>query len=79
MNPLKYMTGEDIRPGDLILFHRAQGKVEFIATANGDPNLDWYVQEYGGGVMVWDTVAGNTFIPADQLDRADDLEFVSRG
>jgi hypothetical protein len=78
MPQFKYMTGEEIQKGDRILFHRAPGQIEFIAIVGGDPDLDWYVQEYGGGVMVRDTVAGLTFIPADQLDEAEDLEFVSR-
>ena len=79
MTPLKYMTGEEIRKGDLILFHRAPGKVEFVAISGGDPDLEWYVQEYGGGVMLWDSEAGNTFIRADHAAEFEDLEFVSRG
>ena len=79
MTAFKYMTGEDIRKGDQILYHRAPGRVEFIATAGGDPDLDWFVQENGGGVMLWDSEAGNTFISANQIGDDEDLEFVSRG
>jgi hypothetical protein len=49
-----------------------------VASAD-DPQYAWYVQEYGGGIMVFDpTVSGRTFIPADQLSDCEDLEFVSR-
>ena len=78
MLSFKYMSGEEIRKGDHVLFHRAPGRIEFIAVAGGEPDFDWYVQEYGGGVMLWDTEAGNTFIPADEIGDTDDLEFVSR-
>jgi hypothetical protein len=37
------------------------------------------MKEYGGGVMILDPkVSGRTFIPADQLDDYEDLEFASR-
>jgi hypothetical protein len=78
MLSFRYMTGEEIRKGDQVLFYRAPGRIEFVAVADGDPELDWYVQEYGGGVMLWDTEAGNTFIPADQIGETDDLKFVNR-
>ncbi len=78
MTTFKYMTGEDIRKGDQILFHKAPGRVEFIAVADGDPDLDWYVQEFGGGVMLCDSEAGNTFISADSISETEDLEFVGR-
>lgn len=42
------------------------------------PRPDWFIQEYGGGVMILDGVAGSTFITAGQLPECDDLEFVSR-
>jgi hypothetical protein len=78
MLSFKYMTGEEVRKGDQVLFHRTPRRIEFIALAGGDPELDWYVQEYGGGVMLWDSEGGSTFIPADQIGQTDDLEFVSR-
>jgi hypothetical protein len=28
--------------------------------------------------MIIDAIAGSTFVPADQIDECDDLEFVSR-
>jgi hypothetical protein len=45
-----------------------------------DSALDWYIKEYGGGVMIREPIAlGSAFIPADQLNDCDDLEFVARG
>jgi hypothetical protein len=75
---LKYQTGEEIQKGDCILFHREPGRIELVAAELGDPETDWYMQEYGGGVMILEEVAGRTFISADQIDECEDLEFVAR-
>jgi hypothetical protein len=75
---LKYQSGEEIKRGDRVLFHREPGYIELVASAIGDPETDWYVQEYGGGVMIVEGVAGRTFVPAHQLAECEDLEFVSR-
>jgi len=75
---LKYPSGEEIRKGDRVLFHREPGHFEVVAVQMGDPETVWFTQEYGGGVMILDGVAGRTFIPADQIDECDHLEFVSR-
>lgn len=75
---LKYQSGEEIKRGDRVLFHREPGRIELVAYEPGDPETDWFIQEYGGGVMILDGVAGSTFITADQLPECDDLEFVSR-
>ena len=75
---LKYQSGEEIKKGDHVLFHRGPGRIELVASELGDAETDWYVLEYGGGVMVLDSVAGLTFIPADQVSEYEDLEFVSR-
>ena len=74
----RYQSGEEIKKGDRVLFHREPGYIEIVATEPGDPETDWFVQEYGGGVMVVEKVAGRTFIPADQIEGEEDLEFVSR-
>jgi hypothetical protein len=43
-----------------------------------DPEVVWHIKEYGGGVLISDPiVSGRTFIPKDQLDEYEDLEFVS--
>ena len=78
---LKYSTGEEIKKGDRVLFHGTPGFVEFMATEPG-PETDWYIQQYGGGIMIRDEIAGRTFVSADQVseyERLEDLEFVSRG
>jgi hypothetical protein len=77
---LKYLTGEEIRKGDRVRFHGESGHIEFTAADSDstDPELAWYVQEYGGGVMIVDRVAGRTFVPAAKLPDCEDLEFVSR-
>lgn len=75
---LKYLSGEEIKKGDHVLYHGEPGRIEFVASHLGDPETDWFIQEYGGGVMVLERVSGRTFITADQLADDQDLEFVSR-
>ncbi len=76
---LKYQSGEEIRKGDRVLFHLGPAEIEFVATDPNDPELSWYVEEYGGGVMVREPNDSNpTFISADQIPGYADLEFVSR-
>jgi hypothetical protein len=76
---LRYRSGEEINNGDRVLFHGEPAKVEFVAFDADDPTTEWYVQEFGGGVMISDPkVSGHTFIPASHIDEYEDLEFVSR-
>jgi len=76
---LKYQSGEEIKKGDHVLFHGNPATIEIVATDPNDPDAGWYVQEWGGGVSILDPmVSGRTFIPADQLDECEDLEFISR-
>ena len=50
---LTYMTGEEIKKGDRVLFHREPGEIELVADPLvPDPETDWFVQEYGNGVMI---------------------------
>jgi hypothetical protein len=50
-----------------------------VACDPNDPEAAWHMEEYGGGGLVSDPmVSGRTFIPKDQLDEYEDLEFVSR-
>lgn len=76
--PLKYQSGEEIRKGDRVLFHRARGVVELVADPLiSDPETNWYVQEYGRGVMVLQPgELGRCFI--SDTENAEDLDFVSR-
>ncbi len=76
---LKYQSGEEIKKGDRVLFHGESAEVAFVTYDPSDPETDWYVQEFGGGVMISDAkVSGRTFIPASQVEKYEDLEFVSR-
>jgi hypothetical protein len=75
---LKYRSGVQIKKGDHVLHHGTPGQIEFVAHDPGNPETDWYVQEYGGGIMILDAVAGRTFTTADSIDDDEDLEFVSR-
>ena len=75
---LKYQSGEEIKKGDRVLFHREPGEIELVASQPGDAETEWYITEYGGGVMIVERVAGRTFIPAAQIDECHDLEFISR-
>jgi hypothetical protein len=65
---LKYQSGEEIRKSDRARFLGEPGQIEFVAVDKNDPELDWYVQKFGRGVMVLDEIAGRTFIPVDQID-----------
>jgi len=75
---LTYMTGEEIRKGDRVLFHGEPGEIELVADpAITNPETDWYVQEYGRGVMILEPKNfGRAFLPEPQT--AEDLEFVAR-
>jgi hypothetical protein len=73
----RYQTGEEVKKGDRVLFHGEPGEIEFVAAVCGeDPGLDWYIQEYGGGVMVLEPRCGRAFVT--QTEDAEDLVFVSR-
>jgi hypothetical protein len=81
VNPvvLKYRSGEEIKQGDPVLFHGNPAEIELVACDPTQPEQAWYVQEFGGGVMVLDpVVSGRTFVHADQIQEYEDLEFVCR-
>jgi hypothetical protein len=77
---LKYQSGEEIRKGDRVLFHGEPGEIELVASElTGDAETDWHIREHGGGVLIREPkVFGRAFIPANQLDETEDLQFVSR-
>jgi hypothetical protein len=69
-----YQSGEQINKGDRVTF-----EIEFVAEAPEDPETKWYVEDYGGGVMVVElepTVFRRVFVT--ETDEAEDLVFVSR-
>ena len=76
---LRYRTGEEIKKGDRVLFHRNSGTVELVAGDLTESQATWYMQEFGGGVTIADpSVSGRTFIPAEDIPDYEDLEFVAR-
>jgi hypothetical protein len=76
---LKYRSGEEILKGDRVLFHGNPAEVELAACDPNEPEDEWYMKEFGGGVMILDpAVFGRAFIAAEELDDYEDLEFVSR-
>jgi hypothetical protein len=76
---LKYRSGKEIKKGDRVLFHGNPAQVELVACDPNDSEAAWHMREFGGGVVILDPmVSGRSFIPADQLDECEDLEFVAR-
>ena len=64
--------------GDRVMLHGEPGEIEFVADKLvGDPAMDWYVQELGGGVMVVEPkVFGRVFLR--ETEDAEDLVFLAR-
>ena len=63
--------------GDRVLYDGKPGEIEFVVDPDRDPE-DWYVTEFGGGVMlVVPNVYGRIFMTHTQDE--EDLGFVSRG
>jgi len=76
---LRHRSGEEIRKGDQVPFQGNPAEVELVAHDPDDPESSWHVKEHGGGVSILDPkVSSRTFIPGDQLEDYEDLEFVSR-
>ena len=75
-NRFSYQSGEKIKKGDHVLYHGEHGEIEFVAESIAEnPELDWYVQEHGGGIMISGGF-GPVFVTDPHAD--EDLEFVSR-
>ena len=74
------MTGEEIRNGDRVFFHGDPGEIEFVVEQlTGDAAMDWYMHEFGGGVMLREPKHfGLVFIHAESLPETEDLVFDSR-
>jgi hypothetical protein len=78
---LKYKSGDEIRKGDRVSFDGISSEIELVASDPGDPETDWYVQQFGGGVLIRELEAkefGRIFIRANSLEETEDLEFVAR-
>jgi len=79
MKQFTYKTGEEIRAGDRVKLHGHGGQVEFVVTVpTGDPAMDWYVDEFGGGVMLIDDRIGRVFLSVENLTEDGGLVLVSR-
>lgn len=79
LEPLRYMSGEEICTGDRVRFNGHNARIEFAAADLNDPVHGCFVRLYGGGVMVDDpAVSGHTFIPVDQLRKYEEMEFIAR-
>jgi hypothetical protein len=74
--PLKYLSGEEIKAGDLVLFSGAPGQIEFVAE-HGHPELDWDIEQCRVGCMILAPSYGRVFLPDPEAD--EDLNFISRG
>jgi hypothetical protein len=75
----KYRSGEEINAGDRVLYFGNDAEIELVACSADDPESEWYMQEFGGGIMILDPkVSGRTFIPSNMIDDTNELEFVSR-
>ncbi len=72
----KYQSGEEVRAGDRIVYADDPGEVEFIADSTTAPD-DWYVREYGGGVMIRTAKMGSVFLTTTEDE--EDLDLVARG
>jgi hypothetical protein len=72
---LAYRSGQNIRPGDSILYHGERGKVEFVAVPD-DPSTAWYVEQYGSGCMILVRNFGRVFV--SRPDNDEDLELERR-
>ncbi len=68
-----YSSGEEIQPGDHVLYHGEPGQKEFVAKA-GDPESGWYVEQFGGGCIILAPGFGRVFVSKTD----EDLEFVAR-
>jgi hypothetical protein len=51
--------------------------LSFVAfEKSGDPAMDWYLDQYGGGFMISAENFGRVFLTSDDIDES--LQFVAR-
>ena len=76
--PFAYKSGEEIQKGDKIQYHDEFGEIEFVADpSNLDPAICWYVEKYGGGVMIAGVKSFGSVFLSDPTTN-EDLEFIRR-
>ncbi|HTB11205.1 MAG TPA: hypothetical protein VK752_06535 [Bryobacteraceae bacterium] len=71
---LRYMSGEEIKAGDHILYGHEPGQIEFVVGPGQPPPPEWDLEQIRVGCMILAPSFGRVF---DQPD--EDLEFISRG
>jgi hypothetical protein len=73
-----YQSGEEVRPGDKIVYAGSPGHVEFVVDApTGDPAVDWHLTHSpNGGFMIKTTTMGFVFL--DGAEEDEDLDFLAR-
>lgn len=65
--PIRYATGEEIRPGDAVSYFGNPGEVEFVADPEHPTSeTSWYIEEFGGGAMVVDSKIGHVFLSPER-------------
>jgi hypothetical protein len=76
--PFTYKSGQEIKKGDRVLYHDEPGEIELVADPRvSDAEVAWYINEYGGGVLVIEPkIFGRVFI--SDVENDEDLIFVSR-
>ena len=76
---LRYETGEEVQPGDTVTHCGHLGEIEFVANPSSPtPETEWFIEEFGGGVMVKDSTIGSVFISVEGMHDPGDLVFVGR-
>ena len=56
-----YTSGEEIQPGDQVIYHGERGQIEFVAVPE-DPDTKWYFEEYGSSCMILAPSFGRVFV-----------------
>jgi hypothetical protein len=75
---LKYYSGEAIMKGDRVLYAGHPAVIEFVADPLvPDPDTQWYVEEYGQGIMLSEPQRHGLVFDSNP-ESHDDLEFISR-
>jgi hypothetical protein len=67
---LRYQSGEEIKTGDRVLFHRNPATVEFVASAPATAEAAWFIDTYGGVMILDPLCSGRTFITDARHGRA---------
>ena len=75
---LSYQSGQLIEQRDHVLYSGEPGRIEIIADPSGvNAATRWYVEEYGGGVLVSELKSFGTVFIRDPA-HCDHLELVAR-